>query len=138
MKNIRLFIKDKDLKLLQAISDESYLYNYIVNNYTELAEDNIFRNPLFIKQLDNMLYIAKDNISSDDIIVWNETNQELKKKNVNYYAIILDPLNGTFVVYNNWQNTAIPQLEINSKTDIFEAINKIEQFNNELDLEMEM
>ena len=54
MKNIRLFIKDKDLKLLQAISDESYLYNYIVNNYTELAEDSIFRNPLFIKQLDNM------------------------------------------------------------------------------------
>lgn len=138
MKNIRLFIKDKDLKLLQAISDESYLYNYIVNNYTELAEDNIFRNPLSIKQLDNMLYIAKDNISSDDIIVWNETNQELKKKNVNYYAIILDPLNGTFFVYNNLQNTAIPQLEINSKTDIFEAINKIEQFNNELDLEMEM
>lgn len=138
MKNIRLFIKDKDLKLLQAISDESYLYNYIVNNYTELAEDNIFRNQLFIKQLDNMLYIAKDNISSDDIIVWNETNQELKKKNVNYYAIILDPLNGTFFVYNNLQNTAIPQLEINSKTDIFEAINKIEQFNNELDLEMEM
>ena len=138
MKNIRLFIKDKDLKLLQAISDESYLYNYIVNNYTELAEDNIFRNPWFIKQLDNMLYIAKDNISSDDIIVWNETNQELKKKNVNYYAIILDPLNGTFFVYNNLQNTAIPQLEINSKTDIFEAINKIEQFNNELDLEMEM
>lgn len=138
MKNIRLFIKEKDLKLLQAISDESYLYNYIVNNYTELAEDNIFRNPLFIKQLDNMLYIAKDNISSDDIIVWNETNQELKKKNVNYYAIILDPLNGTFFVYNNLQNTAIPQLEINSKTDTFEAINKIEQFNNELDLEMEM
>lgn len=138
MKNIRLFIKDKDLKLLQAISDESYLYNYIVNNYTELAEDNIFRNPLSIKQLDNMLYIAKDNISSDDIIVWNETNQELKEKNVNYYAIILDPLNGTFFVYNNLQNTAIPQLEINSKTDIFEAINKIEQFNNELDLEMEM
>ena len=138
MKNIRLFIKDKDLKLLQAISDESYLYNYIFNNYTELAEDNIFRNPLFIKQLDNMLYIAKDNISSDDIIVWNETNQELKKKNVNYYAIIFDPLNGTFFVYNNLQNTAIPHLEINSKTDTFEAINKIEQFNNELDLEMEM
>lgn len=138
MKNIILFIKEKDLKLLQAISDESYLYNYIVNNYTELAEDNIFRNPLFIKQLDNMLYIAKDNISSDDIIVWNETNQELKKKNVNYYAIILDPLNGAFFVYNNLQNTAIPQLEINSKTDTFEAINKIEQFNNELDLEMEM
>lgn len=138
MKNIRLFIKDKNLKLLQAISDEIYLYNYIVNNYTELAEDNIFRNPLIIKQLDNMLYIAKDNINYDDITVWNETYKELKKKNVNYYAIILDPSNGTFFVYNNLQNISIPQLEINSKTEIFEAINKIEQFNNELDLEMEM
>lgn len=138
MKNIRLFIKDKNYKLLQAISDEIYLYNYIVNNYTELVDDNIFRNPLVIKQLDNMLYIAKDNINSDDITVWNETYKELNKKNVNYYAIILDPSNGTFFVYNNLQNISIPQLEINSKTEIFEAINKIERFNNELDLEMEM
>jgi len=138
LKNIRLFIKDKNYKLLQAISDEIYLYNYIVNNYTELVDDNIFRNPLVIKQLDNMLYIAKDNINSDDITVWNETYKELNKKNVNYYAIILDPSNGTFFVYNNLQNISIPQLEINSKTEIFEAINKIERFNNELDLEMEM
>ena len=32
----------------------------------------------------------------------------------------------------------IPYLHINSKTDIFEAVNKIEQFNKELENEEEM
>ena len=32
MRNIRLFIKGKNLDMLKAFSDESYLYNYIVNN----------------------------------------------------------------------------------------------------------
>ena len=46
--------------MLQAFSDESYLYNYIVNNYSELPEDNIFRNPTFLKKLDEMFYLSKE------------------------------------------------------------------------------
>lgn len=47
--NIRLLIKCKNLDMLQAFSDEVYLYEYIVNNYSELPEENIFRNPTFLK-----------------------------------------------------------------------------------------
>ena len=54
LKNIRLFIQSKNLNMLQAFSDESYLYNYIVNNYSELPEDNIFRNPTFLKKLEEI------------------------------------------------------------------------------------
>ena len=71
MKNIRLFIKSKNLDMLQAFSDESYLYNYFVNNYSELPEDNIFRNPTLIKRLEEIIYFSKNDISSDDVIVWN-------------------------------------------------------------------
>ena len=101
MKNIRLFIKAKNFDMLQAFSDESYLYNYIVNNYSELPEDNIFRNPTFLKKLDEMIYLSKDNISTDDEIVWSETSRDLKSKNVSFYAVVLDPTNGSFVVYDN-------------------------------------
>ena len=92
MKNIRLFIKDKNLNMLKAFSDESYLYNYIVNNYSELPEENIFRNPTIIKKINEMIYISKDNISSDDEIVWNETSKDLKSKNVSFYAVVLEPI----------------------------------------------
>jgi hypothetical protein len=137
LKNIQLFIKGKNLNMLQAFSDESYLYNYIVNNYSELPEDNIFRNPTILKKLEEMIYFSKENISDDDEIVWNETSRDLKSKNVSFYAIILDPINGSFTVYNNLKNT-IPYLQIDSNTDIFEAVNKIGQFNKDLEYEEEM
>ena len=137
MNNIQLFIKGKNLNMLQAFSDESYLYNYIVNNYSELPEDNIFRNPTILKKLEEMIYFSKENISDDDEIVWNETSRDLKSKNVSFYAIILDPINGSFTVYNNLKNT-IPYLQIDSNTDIFEAVNKIGQFNKDLEYEEEM
>ena len=137
MKNIQLFIKGKNLNMLQAFSDESYLYNYIVNNYSELPEDNIFRNPTILKKLEEMIYFSKENISDDDEIVWNETSRDLKSKNVSFYAIILAPINGSFTVYNNLKNT-IPYLQIDSNTDIFEAVNKIGQFNKDLEYEEEM
>ena len=123
--------------MLQAFSDESYLYNYIVNNYSELPEDNIFRNPTFLKKLDEMIYLSKDNISTDDEIVWSETSRDLKSKNVSFYAVVLDPTNGSFVVYDNLK-TSIPYLQINSNTEIFEAVNKIEKFNKSLEYEEEM
>ena len=42
-----------------------------------------------------------------------------------------------FTIYNNLKNT-IPYLQINSNTDWFEAVNKIEQFNKKLEYEEEM
>lgn len=137
MKTIRLFINSKSLNMLQAFSDESYLYNYIVNNYSELPEDNIFRNPTFFKELKGMIYLSKDNISFDDEIVWNETSKELQNKNVSYYAVIIDYSNNSFTVYNNLKAT-LPYLEINSDTDTFDAISKIEKFNKDLEYEAEM
>ena len=135
MKNIRLFIKSKNLDMLQAFSDESYLYNYFVNNYSELPEDNIFRNPTLIKRLEEIIYFSKNDISSDDVIVWNETSRDLKSKNISFYAVILDSENGSFTTYNNLK-ASIPYL--NSNTDVFEAVNKIEQFNKGLEYEEEM
>ena len=123
--------------MLQAFSDESYLYNYIVNNYSELPEDNIFRNPTLIKRLEEMIYFSKNDISNDDVIVWNETSRDLKSKNISFYAIILDSENGSFTTYNNLK-ASIPYLQINSNTDVFEAVNKIEQFNKGLEYEEEM
>ena len=137
MKNIRLFIKSKNLDMLQAFSDESYLYNYFVNNYSELPEDNIFRNPTLIKRLEEIIYFSKNDISSDDVIVWNETSRDLKSKNISFYAVILDSENGSFTTYNNLK-ASIPYLQINSNTDVFEAVNKIEQFNKGLEYEEEM
>ena len=137
MKNIRLFIKSKNLDMLQAFSDESYLYNYFVNNYSELPEDNIFRNPTLIKRLEEIIYFSKNDISSDDVIVWNETSRDLKSKNISFYAVILDPENGSFTIYDNLK-ASIPYLQINSNTDVFEAVKKIEQFNKGLEYEEEM
>lgn len=135
--NIRLFIKCKNLDMLHAFSDEVYLYEYIVNNYSELPEENIFRNPTFLKKLEEIIYFSKNNISNDDVIVWNETSKDLISKDISFYAVILDPENGSFTIYNNLKSN-IPYLHINSRTDIFEAANKIEQFNKELENEEEM
>ena len=137
MKNIRLFIKCKNLDMLQAFSDEVYLYDYIVNNYSELPEENIFRNPTLVKRIEEMIYFSKNNISNDDVIVWNETSRDLKSKNISFYAVILDSENGSFTTYNNLK-ASIPYLQINLNTDVFDAVNKIEQFNKELEFEKEM
>ena len=137
MKNIRLFINCKNLDMLQAFSDEVYLYDYIVNNYSEIPEENIFRNPTLVKRIEEMIYFSKNNISNDDVIVWNETSRDLKSKNISFYAVILDSENGSFTTYNNLK-ASIPYLQINSNTDVFEAVNKIEQFNKGLEYEEEM
>lgn len=102
-----------------------------------MPEDNIFRNHTFLKKLGEMIYFSKNDISVDDVIVLNETSQELKNKNVSYYAVIIDSANGSFTIYNNLKSS-IPYLQINSDTDIFEVVNKIEQFNKELEYEEEM
>ncbi|OKZ89525.1 MAG: hypothetical protein BHW09_00195 [Clostridium sp. CAG:245_30_32] len=137
MKNIRLFIESNKLDMLKAFSDDSYLYNYIVNNYSELSEDNIFRNPTILKKINNMIYFSKTEITEDDEFVWKETSQNLKNKNVSYYAVVLDPKNGSLFIYNNLKNK-IPYIEIDRDTDLFESINKIEKFNKGLEYEEEM
>lgn len=137
MKNIRLFIESNKLDMLKAFSDDSYLYNYIVNNYSELPEDNIFRNPTILKKINNMIYFSKTGITEDDEFVWKETSQYLKNKNVSYYAVVLDPKNGSLFIYNNLKNK-IPYIEIDRDTDLFESINKIEKFNKGLEYEEEM
>ena len=123
MKNIRLFIESNKLDMLKAFSDDSYLYNYIVNNYSELSEDNIFRNPTILKKINNMIYFSKTEITED--------------RNVSYYAVVLDPKNGSLFIYNNLKNK-IPYIEIDRDTDLFESINKIEKFNKGLEYEEEM
>ena len=137
MKNIRLFIESNKLDMLKAFSDDSYLYNYIVNNYSELPEDNIFRNPTILKRINDMIYFSKTGITEDNEFVWKETSQDLKNKNISYYAVVLDPNNGSFFIYNNLKDK-IPYIEIDKNTDLFEAINKIEKFNKELEYEEEM
>ena len=87
MKNIRLFIKCKNLNMLQSFSDEVYLYDYIVNNYSELPEENIFRNPTLVKRIEEMIYFSKNDISNDDVIVWNETSRDLKSKNISFFIM---------------------------------------------------
>lgn len=137
MNNLRLFIEKDYLKMLRAFADDSYLYNYIVNNYSELSEDNIFRNPTILKVIDKMIYLSKSDISLDDKIVWEETSEELKKKRVSYYAVITDKKSGAFFVYNNLDDE-IPYLKIDKNTDLFDAIKKIEEFNIELEYEEDM
>ena len=136
MKKIRMFIKDTSLRKLQAISDDSYLYNYIVNNYTELDEENIFRNPDILKRIGQMFYISKNNITDDDLIVWNETNYHLKDKDISYYVVIIDEDNEACFVYNNLKDT-IPILGISYNSVDSDTINKIERFNNEIMSEIE-
>ena len=136
MKKLRMFIKDTSLKKLQAISDDSYLYNYIVNNYTELDEDNIFRNPDILKRIGQMFYLSKNNITDNDLIVWNETNYHLKDKDISYYVVIIDEDNEACFVYNNLKDT-IPILGISYNSVDSDTINKIERFNNEIMLEIE-
>ena len=113
LKNIRLFIESNKLDMLKAFSDDSYLYNYIVNNYSELSEDNIFRNPTILKKINNMIYFSKTEITEDDEFVWKETSQNLKNRNVSYYAVVLDPKNGSLFIYNNLKNNHLLQFSYN-------------------------
>ena len=70
MKNLKLVISRDGLDLVKAVADESYLYRYIVNNYTELSSTNIFYNPDLCENLssESLLFI-KLNLNEDDEIV---------------------------------------------------------------------
>lgn len=127
MRNLRIFIKMKNLEQLKAFSDEVYLYAYIVNNYTELDDVSMFRNPTFITRVDDTAYMYIENLTEDDVDVWNDTYKELNKKGISYYAVITDTSDGSFFVYNNLKED-IPFIEVGKDTLIVEAIKKIEDF----------
>lgn len=140
MKNIRIFIKAKNLEQLRALADEVYLYEYIVNNDSELDEDNVFRNPTFYRKIGDTVYMYIEDVSVDDIDVWNETYKDLNSRRISYYAVITDTSNGCYLVYNNLKDD-IPFIQIDKDTKIIDAIKKIEDFNknivNEFQEEME-
>lgn len=133
---LRVLIQEKYLKLLQAIADESYLYNCVVNNYSELYEDNIFRNPTTSKLINNLVFIAKENITEDDVFVWQEIRRELQEKNIPYVTVIVEP-NGSFLLYNNKMDK-MQLLNIDNCTGTLEIIEKIEKLNNEIENEEKM
>ena len=56
LKSIKLIISRAGMEQLKAFADDSYLYRYIVNNYTELSDTNIFHNP----DIEN--YLSKENL----------------------------------------------------------------------------
>ncbi|MBS5854364.1 MAG: hypothetical protein KIC56_03960 [Clostridium sp.] len=126
MKSLKLFIRAKDFKRLLAFSDEGYLYNYIVNNATELDEDNIFRNPTISMKLEDMIYIAKMNINKDDELVWKETSRDLRRKKVSYCAIIIDSKDNTFTVDRNLIDK-MPYLENNTDTEVIRITDELEK-----------
>lgn len=129
MKSLKLFIQAKDFKRLLAFSDEGYLYNYIVNNATELDENNIFRNPTISMKLEDMIYIAKMDINKDDELVWKETSRDLRRKKVSYCAVILDSKDNTFTVDRNLTDR-MSYLENNTDAEIVKIMNKIERLVN--------
>lgn len=137
MKNIRVIIKAKNYEKLKVFSDDSYLYNYIVNNYTELYEDNIFRNPDFLQEFDEYIFYSKNNITEDDEFVWKETNLDLRKQKISFCTLIIDLEQNSYFVYNNLQEK-VAELDIDKDTDVIDIINKIENYNYEIELEEDL
>ena len=128
----KLGIDYGDSRVGLAITDELGITAQGLETVNHKGNDKIV-----LKRLEEIIYFSKNDISSDDVIVWNETSRDLKSKNISFYAVILDSENGSFTTYNNLK-ASIPYLQINSNTDVFEAVNKIEQFNKGLEYEEEM
>ncbi len=141
MKSLKLIISEKGLEKLRAFADESYLYRYIVNNYTELYEANIFNNPDLSKKLseENLLFI-KFNLTEDDELVVNDAMQDLRKSNATFYAYIYDDISKAFCIYRNFSGKLNLPLINNmfSEIDDFKVIKNIENYVFELEIEDEM
>lgn len=138
MKNIRLIITQKGYDILKAFADETYLYSYIVNNSSELWNRNILNNPDSIKEFNDYIFMIKDNIDEDDELVITESIKDIKRKNISYYAVILDTETGEIQVYNNLSGKVnLPMVNMPLKFDDLETVKRIEQFNQELQNEEE-
>lgn len=140
MKSVRLIISKDGYETLKAFADENYLYEYIVNNYSELDEANILNNPTLKKQIGDYIFFSKDNISSDDEIIWIQSINDIKKKNASYYAVILNNETLEIKVFENLSGKInLPIVNMPVKFDDFEIIKRIEQYNTEeLSCELEM
>lgn len=139
IKNIRLIIKQKYYEKLKAFADDSYLYNYIVNNYTELPEANIFYDHNYINKIEENILFSKDNITEDDELVIQDISRDLKKSKTNYYAVIIDTKYHSFIVFKNIVGEEnIPIINKSIEENDFEIIEKIKKFNKELENEYEM
>lgn len=141
MKSLKLIISKNGLEKLKAFADESYLYRYIVNNYTELYETNIFNNPDLSKKLseENLLFV-KLYLDKDDEIVINDAMQDLRKSNVTFYAYVLDDESKTFLIYRNFSGKLNLPIINNMllKIDDFNVISNIESYVSGLEIEDEM
>lgn len=141
MKNIKLIISRDGLEQMKAFADESYLYRYIVNNYTELYNTNIFYNPDLCENLSNeSLLFVKFNLNEDDEIVINDVMQELKRKNTTYYAYVYDEDTKAFYLYKNFSGKLnLPIINnLFERLDDFKVIENIEEYVQQLEYEDEM
>ena len=122
------------MEQLKAFADDSYLYRYIVNNYTELSDTNIFHNPDIENYLskENLLFV-KFNLSFDDELVIKDALQELIKKNATFYAYVSDDETGAFFVCKNFSGKInLPIVDnMYRNIDDFEVVNNIESYINE-------
>lgn len=129
------------MEQLKAFADDSYLYRYIVNNYTELSDTNIFHNPDIENYLskENLLFV-KFNLSFDDELVIKDALQELIKKNATFYAYVSDGETGAFFVCKNFSGKInLPIVDnMYRNIDDFEVVNNIESYINELENQEEM
>lgn len=129
------------MEQLKAFADDSYLYRYIVNNYTELSDTNIFHNPDIENYLskENLLFV-KFNLSFDDELVIKDALQELIKKNATFDAYVSDDETGAFFVCKNFSGKInLPIVDnMYRNIDDFEVVNNIESYINELENQEEM
>lgn len=141
MKSIKLIISKAGLEQLKAFADESYLYRYIVNNYTELSDVNIFNKPDIENYLsnENLLFVKFD-LTNDDELVIDDTLQDLKNKNTTFYAYVFDDESKAFCIYKNFSGKINLPIVDNfyQNIDDFSVISNIEKYVNELEYEDEM
>ena len=141
LKSIKLIISKEGLEQIKSFADESYLYRYIVNNYTELSSTNIFYNPDLYENLskESLLFVKFD-LNEDDEIVIKDVMQELKRKNATYYAYILDEDTKAFYLYKNFSGKLnLPIINnLFENIDDFKVIENIEEYVKQMEIEDEM
>lgn len=126
--------------MVKAVADESYLYRYIVNNYTELSSTNIFYNPDLCENLssESLLFI-KLNLNEDDEIIIEDVMRELKKKNATFYAYIIDEDTKSIYLFKNFSGKLnLPIINnLLEGVDDFKVIQNIEEYVKDLNCEYE-
>ncbi|MDO5556679.1 MAG: hypothetical protein Q4G05_00315 [Clostridia bacterium] len=139
MKNLRLIITQKGYDILKAFADDNYLYSYVVNNSSELWQRNILNRPDNIKDFGEYIFVVKDRMNQDDERIIIESMDEIKRKNISYYAVILDTETREIQIYNNLSGKVnLPILNMPVKFDDFEIVKRLESFNQEIQQEEDM